>query len=126
MNNTMRYMTRKELMERLKLSLTATYRIIGTTRTRLKLISSKDVVAILNSARRGGQPLLLELPDDLLTCEEMAAELHGVTARDLYNWTHRTLKVPPHFLLTTHCRRFRRSEVLRWLDEHTKIVRRTY
>lgn len=113
-------------MGRLKLSLTATYRIIGTTRTRLKLIAAKDVVSILNNARRGGQPMLLEVPDDLLTCEEMAAELHGVTARDLYNWTHRTLKVPPHFLLNTHCRRFLRSEVFRWLDEHTKIVRRTY
>ena len=41
-------------MGRLKLSLTATYRIIGTTRTRLKLIAAKDVVSILNNARRGG------------------------------------------------------------------------
>lgn len=118
----MRYWKREDVMSRLRLSQSASYRIVGTARG--SLISSTDILAILNNSRRGPQPMLAEIPSDLLTPEEMARELGNVTARDLHNWTLRARNVVPHFLLNTHCRRFQRSMVLAWLDHLSQIVRR--
>lgn len=118
----MRYMTRKDIMDRLRLSRSATYRIVGTAGG--KLVSARDVVAILNQSRRGTQPLLLEVPADIVTGEELAKEIGSVNARQVRNWTRRTLNVPPHFLLNSHCRRFQLSAVVAWLDAHSKIIKR--
>lgn len=118
----MRYLNRKDVMRRLRLSQSASYRIVGTARG--SLIAASDVLAILNNSRRGPQPLLLELPDDLLTEDEMAAALDCVTPRQVHNWTLRLRNPPPHFLLNTHCRRFQRSAVIAWLDKLSQIVRR--
>ena len=118
----MRYWERKDVMNRLRLSQSASYRIVGTARG--SLISSVDILAILNNSRRGPQPMLSEIPSDLMTPEEMATEIGCVTAKDLKNWTLRIRNVPPHFLLNTHCRRFQRSAVIAWLDGMSQIVRR--
>ncbi len=118
----MRYWTRKDVMNRLRISQSASYRIIGTARG--SLISSTDILAILNNARCGPQPMLVEIPSDLLTPEEMAQEIGCVSAHQLHNWTLRVRNVPPHFLLNTHCRRFQKSAVLSWLDRMAQIVRR--
>jgi len=118
----MRYWERKDVMERLRLSQSASYRIIGTARG--KLIASTDLLAILNNSRRGPQPMLAEIPSDILTEEEMANELGCVTKHQLHNWTLRTRNIPPFFMLNTHCRRFQKSEVVAWLDRLSQIVRR--
>ena len=120
----MRYWTRKDIMLRLGLSQSASYRIVGTSRGKNSLISSADLLAILNNARRGAQPMLAEVPGDIVTGEEMAKELQCVTARQLKNWTLRLRNPLPHFLLNTHCRRYQKSAVLKWLDNFTQIVRR--
>lgn len=118
----MHYLTRKDIMSRLRLSVAASYRIVGTARS--SLISSADVLAILNAARRGGQPILTFIPSDLMTEAEAAKEIGCVTRTRVLSWTNRTLNPPPFFYLNSHCRRFQRSQLFKWLDEQTKIVRR--
>lgn len=118
----MRYWDRKSVMIRLRLSQSASYRIVGTSRG--KLISSTDLLSILNNSRRGPQPILTEIPGDLLTEDEMSRELECVSKKQLHAWTLRRQNVIPHFLLNSHCRRFQRSTVLAWLDGLSQIVRR--
>lgn len=120
----MRFLRRQQVMNRLRMSQSVSYRIIGTARG--SLISTDDVLRILNNARRGPQPMLVEVPDDLATPSEIAAELtsEGITEHDLHNWTLRTRNIPPFFLLNTHCRRFQRSAFFGWLADSTKIIRR--
>lgn len=118
----MRFLDRKTVMKRLRLSQAASYRIVGTSRG--NLIASTDLLAILNNARRGPQPMLVDIPVDLLTESEMANEIGCVTKKTVHNWTLRTRNIPPHFLINTHCRRFRKSEMLAWLDHLSQIVRR--
>lgn len=110
------------MMNRLRLSRSASYRIIGSART--SLISSTDLLAILNSSRRGSQPILKEIPSDILTEDEISAELECVTKKQIHNWTLRVKNPPPYFLLNSHCRRFQRSELLSWLNVQTQIIRR--
>lgn len=119
----MRYWNRKDVMDRLRLSQAASYRIVGTARGRL--IAAADILAILNNSRRGPQPLLLDIPGDLVTPDEMAQAIGGnVSAHDLHNWTLRSRNIVPHFMLNTHCRRFQKSAVIAWLDRLSQIVRR--
>ena len=119
----MRFWARKDVMSRLRLSQSASYRIVGTARGHL--VSSADILAILNNSRRGPQPMLTAIPSDLATADEMAQAIDGnVSAHDLHNWTLRTNNVVPHFLLNTHSRRFQKSAVLAWLDHLSQIVRR--
>ena len=117
----MRYWERKDVMSRLCISRSASYRIVGTARG--KLIASTDLLRILNASRRGPQPMLVEIPSDILTAEQMSKEI-GITSRQLLNWTLRTRNLPPHFLLKSHGRRFQKSAVLGWLDKLSEIVRR--
>lgn len=118
----MRYWSRQNVMQRLRLSQSASYRIIGTSRG--KLISSTDLLAILNNSRRGPQPMLSEVPSDLLTEDEMSDELKCVTKKQLHSWTLRKANLPPYFHINAHCRRFQRSAVLSWLDTQTQIIKR--
>ena len=120
----MRFLRRQQVMNRLRMSQSVSYRIIGTARG--PLVSTDDVLRIMNAARRGPQPMLIEVPDDLATPAELAAELtsEGITERDLHNWTLRVRNVPPFFLFNSHCRRFQRSTFFGWLADSTKIIRR--
>lgn len=120
----MRFLRRQQVMNRLRMSQSVSYRIIGTARG--PLVSTDDVLRIMNAARRGPQPMLIEVPDDLATPAELAAELtsEGITERDLHNWTLRVRNIPPFFLFNTHCRRFQRSAFFGWLADSTKIIRR--
>lgn len=118
----MHYLTRKDIMQRLRLSYSASYRIIGTARQ--NLVSSKDVLAILNQARRGDQPLLTHIPSDFLTEAELATEIGCISRTRVFNWTKRVRNVPPFFYLNSHCRRFLRSEVEKWLERNGQIIKR--
>lgn len=114
----MSLLKRKLVCERLRLKRRASYRIIGASR--LSFISSDDVLALLNDAQRPlhvGMERLTEIPSDLRTPEEMAAEIGGVTAHDLLNWTRRKKNVPPHFRLNHSTTRFSSRRMMAWIEE---------
>ena len=107
------YMTREQIMERLKVSRRATYRLFGSPRSRL--FKSSDVVHVLNLSRRNGAAELDTVPDDLLTEEEAAAEF-GIPIEFVYNWTlRRRVHTPPFYRLSDKARRFSRSQLNTWL-----------
>jgi predicted DNA-binding transcriptional regulator AlpA len=117
------YLTRKFVCERLRLSRWQSYQIVGSSYG--SRISSDDVLDILNRSRRGQAELLRWLPHDLLTPEELSAELaeSGISTRELLNWTRRTRPnaVPPHFRLTRRTIRFSRSSFMEWLDARSRL-----
>ena len=112
-------LNREWLRDRLRLRRSASYRLIGGTAT--ALINSDAVLTLLNRSRRGPQPVLAEIPSDICTAEELIAAIPslaecGVTPALLLAWTHRTKNPPPHFVLTSKIRRFRRSQFTEWLE----------
>ena len=107
------YMTREQIMAKLKVSCRASYRLMGAPKSRL--FKSSDVVHILNMSRRYGAAEVTEIPDDLLTEEEAAAEF-GIPVDYIYNWTHRRyVYTPPYYKLNSKTRRFSRSQLNAWL-----------
>lgn len=114
----MSLLKRKLVCERLRLKCRTSYHIIGASR--LSLISLDDVLELLNDSRRPcGTAPLADIPSDLRTPEEMAAEIGGVTAHDLLNWTRRTKNVPPHFRLNKQTTRFSASRMMAWVEERS-------
>lgn len=113
----MNLLRRDLVCERLRLNRRASYRIVSPSR--LSLISSDEILYILNHARRGPVDYLHDIPSDLRTPEEMAAKLGGVTAKMLLNWTHRTKNVAPHFRLNKQTTRFSERLLLAWLESCT-------
>ena len=112
----MNLLRRQLICDRLRLDRRTSYRIIGP--------SSDEVLYLLNHTRRGGIEYLHDIPSDLRTPDEMAAEIEGVTAHDLLNWTRRTKNVAPHFRINKQTTRFSASRLLAWLKERTKVCRR--
>lgn len=120
----MRYLDRDFIRERLRLSRTASYRLVGSSR--LSLINSDDVLKLLNNARRGGQEVLAYIPSDIRTADEIAAALHddgdfAITASMIKRWAHRTKNPPPHFHLNQKTLRFRLATFRDWLNAGTRI-----
>ena len=117
---------RRELIcDRLRLNTRSSYRVVPPSR--LSLISSDEVLEVLNRARRGGMNPLRDIPSDLRTPEEMSAEIGGVTAKMLITWScRRTKNVPPHFYINRHCIRFSASRLLAWLDERSRSCRKRF
>ena len=115
------YLKRQFVCDRLRLARVQSYEIVGSSYG--PRISSDDVLAVLNRARRGMPNALEWIPHDLVTPEELSAELSesDISVRDLLNWTRRTKAVPPHFRLTRRTIRFSRSQFMAWLDERSKI-----
>lgn len=114
----MHLLRRNLVCERLRVARRASYRIVAPSR--LSLINDSEVLFILNNARRGGIEYLTSIPSDLRTPDEMAAEIEGVTARDLLNWTRRSKNVAPHFRINKQTTRFSASRLLAWLEERTR------
>ena len=119
----MNLLNRQLICDRLRLERRTSYRIIGASR--LSLISSSDVVDLLNQSRRpfSSEPLE-DIPSDLRTPDEMAAEIGGVTAHDLLNWTRRTKNIPPHFRLNKHTTLFSAHRLMAWLEERSHVCRK--
>ena len=119
------YLKRSFICERLRLSRWQSYHVVGSSYG--PRINSDDVLAVLNRARRGGlAPLAYPgLPHDLLTPEELSAELaeSDISVRELLNWTRRTKPgaIPPHFRLNKCTIRFSRSQFMEWLDARSRI-----
>lgn len=117
------YLKRDFVCSRLRLNGSTSYDIIGTAYG--PLISSDDVLSLLNRARRAIPDPIPFIPSDLATPDEMAADPSlaesGITAHDLFNWTRRTKNQAPHFRLTRKCTRFSRSILLAWLDARSRL-----
>jgi hypothetical protein len=97
------------------------YEIVGSAYG--SRISSDEVIAVLNRAKRGMPDAVTWIPHDLLTPEELSAELaeSDISVRDLLRWTRRTKAVPPHFRFTKRTIRFPRAQFMAWLDARSKI-----
>ena len=115
----MHLLKREFVRDRLRLRRSASYRLIGGTRS--SHINSDVVLSLLNRSRRGPQPALAEIPSDICTAEELVASIPslaecGITPALVVTWTHRTKNPPPHFVLTSKIRRFCRSQFMTWLE----------
>lgn len=115
------YLKRSFVCDRLRISRVQSYEMVGSSYG--PRISSDDVLAVLNRARRGMPDAVAWIPHDLLTPEELAAELaeSDISVKDLINWTRRTKAVPPHFRLTRRTIRFPRAEFMSWLDARSRL-----
>ena len=119
----MTLLNRELICDRLRINKRSSYRVVPPSR--LSLISSDEVLEVLNRARRGGMKPLRDIPSDIRTPEEMASEIGGVTAKMLLTWVYRRTKnVPPHFYINRHCIRFSASRLLAWLDERSRSCRK--
>ena len=114
------YLKRAFVCDRLRISRVQSYELVGSSYG--PRISSDDVLAVLNRAKRGTDAVRF-IPHDLLTPEELSAELSesDISVRDLLNWTRRTKSVPPHYRFTKRTIRFSRSQFMAWLDSRSRI-----
>lgn len=114
------YLKRSFVCDRLRISRAQSYELVGSSYG--PRISSDDVLAVLNRARRA-TPATQFIPHDLLTPEELSAELaeSDISVRELLNWTRRTKAVPPHYRFTKRTIRFPRTEFMAWLDARSRI-----
>ena len=115
----MHLLKREFVRDRLRLKRSASYRLIGGTRS--NHINPDVVLSLLNRSRRGPQPALADIPSDICTAEELVASIPslaecGITPALVVAWTHRTKNPPPHFVFTSKIRRFRRSQFSAWLE----------
>lgn len=115
------YFPRKLICERLRLNRRTSYDIIGSAYG--SLISTDEVVKILNKSRRAMPEPVAYIPTDLRTPDEMAELLKEslITAKMLLNWTHRIKNIPPHFKLTNKTILFSESQFMAWLDARSKL-----
>ena len=116
------YLSREFVCDRLRLGLRQSYRLLPSCYE--AMISSDDVLALLNNGRRMiGEPFL-NIPSDIMTAEELASipELanSGVTARKILAWTRREKKIPPHIYANSHTIRFSRQHFIDWLQEGSR------
>ena len=120
----MNYLDRSLICKRLVLSPRQSYRIVPPSYG--SLISSDEILHIVNNARRGIREPLNAIPCDIVTADELAADpvLGGVVqASRIITWTHRTKNVPPHFRFNKKTTRFSRSGFIQWLDSRSRIRR---
>lgn len=117
----MNFLRRDLICERLRLKVRQSYRIVGSSRS--GLISSDEVVRLLNRARRGIPQPFAFIPTDIMKPDEIAAET-GLTESKLRAWTRRTKNVPPHFRLNGHTIRYPHALFVAWLRENSKVERR--
>ena len=112
----MHFYRRDDVNAWLRLAARQSYRLVPSTASgRIRLDS---VLAILNRSRVGIEKPLVDLPGDLLTPDESAARF-GVTLAELRRWTHRTLRVVPHFRLNKNTIRFSEALFEKWVIENS-------
>lgn len=119
----MNYLRRQTVCERLRLAERQSYRIVGSSYG--ERISSDEVVAVLNRARRGIDQPLDAIPSDLMTPDETVERFRDaeITTRELKAWMHRTKNIPPHFHFNKHTVRFSASRLRDWLAGRSRIRR---
>lgn len=119
----MHLLDRDLICNRLRLNKRSSFRIVPPSRIHNR-VNSDDVLALLNRARRGNPypQYIYDIPCDLRTPEEMAAEVEGLSADMLLTWVHRRTKnVPPHFRINSHTVRFSASQFLPWLEQRSHM-----
>jgi len=109
----MHLVSREFLCERLKLSRWASYKLVPATS--IRLISSDDVIALLNSSRRAREDEVDFIPSDVIKAEDAEVEF-GIPARKLMLWTRRSRNVAPHFRFNKQTTRFRKETLRKWID----------
>ncbi len=119
----MNFLRRDLICERLCLNVRQSYRLIGSSRS--GLISSDEVVRILNRSRRGIAEPFSYIPSDIATPDEILLEVDGIMPNQLRAWMRRKRNVCPHFRLNGHTRRIPRSLFVKWLAENSKVERRS-
>ena len=119
----MNFLRRDLICERLRLNLRQSYRLIGSSRS--GLISSDEVLRILNRSRRGIQDPFAFIPSDIMTPDELASAIDGIKPEQLRAWMRRTRNVCPHFRLNGHTRRIPYALFVGWLANNSKIERRS-
>ena len=117
----MNFLRRDLICERLRLKVRQSYRIVGSSRS--GLISSQEVILILNRARRGISAPFAYIPSDLMKPDEIAADT-SVPEKKIRAWTRRTKNVPPHIRLNGHTIRYPHALFVAWLRENSKVERR--
>lgn len=120
-------LARDLICTRLRLSRSASYRIIGTAR--LAQINSDEVIELLNRSRRGSQEVLTDLPSDIMTADELAAGLAEsgmeISAETIVRLSGHKRNTPPHFRLNKQTRRYRLSSFRDWLIASTRTRRQS-
>ena len=111
------YRTREFVDERLRLARRQSYRIVPATPS--GRIKDTSVVLLLNASRVGIDEPLTNIPCDLMTPEEAVRRFDGITLRDLNRWTHRKLRVVPHFRLNRYTIRFSEAMLGEWLSRNS-------
>lgn len=120
----MNFLSRELICDKLRLSKRQSYSIIGSSRG--SCISSDDVLALLNRARRTIEAPFEYIPQ-LMTADEMADMLDGsgITAHNLLVWTRRTKDVAPHIRLNKQTTRFSPTAMVSWLESRSHITSRS-
>lgn len=119
----MNFLRRDLICDRLRLNVRQSYRLIGSSRS--GLISSDEVVRILNRSRRGIAEPFSYIPSDIATPDEILWEIDGIMPNQLRAWMRRTRNVCPHFRLNGHTRRIPKALFLKWLASNSKVERRS-
>lgn len=109
------FLTRQSVCERLRMSQSASYRE-PWLRPRRHMVSSQDVLAMLNRSARAGLAMFAEdgqIPD-AMTADEVEAAT-GYPARRLVLATRHARNPLPHWRINSHVVRFHLPSVLDWL-----------
>lgn len=119
----MNFLRRDLICKRLCLNVRQSYRIVGSSRS--GLISSDEVLRILNHSRRGIESPFSFIPSDIVTPDELVAEIDGIKPEQLRAWMRRRRNVCPHFRLNGHTRRIPHALFICWLAKNSKVERRS-
>ena len=120
----MNYLDRHLVCKRLALSPRQSYRIVSPSYG--ALISSDEVLHIVNEARRGIREPLDAIPCDIVTADELMKDesLNGaVSSERIITWTRRRKNIPPHFRFNKQTTRFSRRLFFSWLEKNSKLRR---
>ena len=116
------------LTQRLKLAKRTLVRTFAG-HTRNGSVSSTVVVNMLNDAARCGEPTLDFIPSDLITVDEAAKTLFPdspfATSKIIYLLKSKRVRPVPHFYLSRHAIRFRRSSIQSWITDSHEPAERT-
>lgn len=120
----MHFMSREWLCSRLRLSPRQSYSLV---RSGYGLcVSSDAVLSLVNRSRRNIAEPFSDVPSDILTAEELAAEPElaesGLTPHHFLVFTRRENpnNRPPHLHINKQCTRFVKSLFLAWLAERAR------
>lgn len=116
------------LTQRLKLAKRTLVRTFAG-HTRNGSVSSVVVVNMLNDAARCGEPTLDFIPSDIITVDEAARTLFPdspfATSKVIYLLKSKRVRPIPHFYLSRHAIRFRKSSIQSWITYSHEPAERT-